>query len=83
MVVFALVEEADNGERDEDAEADREESNRVDVVSVSLVVISSSRNVVTPFPVATSGYRSRFGVSISSLSALCDDIIFLHFFPRR
>ena len=28
MVVFALVEEADNGERDEDAEADREESNR-------------------------------------------------------
>ena len=47
MVVFALVEEADNGERDEDAEADREESNRVDVVSVSLVVISKRRS---PFP---------------------------------
>ena len=44
MVVFALVEEADNGERDEDAEADREESNRVDVVSVSLMVISKRRS---------------------------------------
>jgi hypothetical protein len=44
VVVFALVEEADNGERDEDAEADREESNRVDVVSVSLVVISKRRS---------------------------------------
>ena len=46
MVVFALVEEADNGERDEDAEADREESNRVDVVSVSLVVISKRRHSI-------------------------------------
>jgi len=44
VVVFALVEEADNGERDEDAEADREESNRVGVVSVSLVVISKRRS---------------------------------------
>ena len=57
MVVFALVEEADNGERDEDAEADREES----IESTSSPFRSwSSRNVVTPFPVATSGYRSRF-----------------------
>jgi len=36
----------------------------------------SSRNVVPPFPVATSGYRSRFSVSISSLSALCDATLF-------
>ena len=68
-----------HGERDEDAEADREESNRVDVVSVSLVVISKRRS---SFPWLLSGYRSRFSVSISSLSALCDAniILFLHFF---